>query len=64
MKTLYAVTLYNHQRNEYARYLNSLEGADREKDAGEDAQRDNGPGWAVHNVVAICQTPDDVFLEI
>lgn len=64
MLTLYAVTLYNHSRNEFARYLVSLPGTGREQDAGADAQRDNGDGWAVRHSHAVCETPDEVFLEI
>lgn len=66
MNKLYMVRLSNWERQQTSRYLSTAKASDplSQSLAEGDVLHDLGDGWKVENTVYVCETPDDVFVEV
>lgn len=60
MKTLYLITLYNWQGNEYARF--AVTGMTEQEAQARVSELE--PHFKLHATVTLCKTADDVFAEV
>ena len=61
MNSLFYVAMYNHRRNEFARFLLT---ADTLEDA-EDITKKRMDGWTIESIFLVCVTTDnDIFTDL
>ena len=61
MNTLYFVAVYSHSENQWARILCT---APSVEDAKREALESLGEGWRVRHIDTVCQTHDNVYMEV
>jgi hypothetical protein len=62
MKTLYFVRLYNHRENEWVRIILTAESSEAATKNVEEYLEDKY--WKVREVLEVCSTTDEVWMEV